>query len=623
MPARKLFRFDGMRPAWDDRLLEDNQATYSRDCYLFSGSLIGWRQPKLVHTCAGNTAKVYRIPTTSDLTITGPSLWLEFADADTDVIRSPTVDDTFQRYYWVSPSQTPVYNTRDRIAAGNAGTNGPFLLGVPAPGCPPIVTASGGGLADASVQEARTYVYTWVTAYGEESAPSDFTIVNAFSDSTWVVGLTTPSPSDQNQGLNPTRNIQFTNIYRTIVSEAGDATYFLVAQVPVATPSFTDTEPDNVVALNTILQTATWGPPPADLQGITQMPNGMLAGFRNNEVWFCEPFYPHSWPSVYVITTEFPIVGLGAIGQSLVICTRGYPVVATGVSPGTISVATATTPRPCISRGSIVSGDTAVFYASTDGLTLVQGSSYAQNFTEGFITKEKWQQLVPQSGLRAINFLSSYFAFGSKPPTGPTPATLSPDSIDTNYLPPGSQYGFNIDFGSANLQARWLGFNTMAGPILRTYVNGELVTSDIAGMSKDHWTGLPLIVTGNKVYYYDFTDPAPTLLPFKWRSKVFMEQWPHNYEAMKIYFTLPPNTITPGPVRGVDPVQTFDPTRQLGLVRIYADGRLVNTREIRKSGELMRIKSGYKAVFWQWEIEAQVNVTGLHVATSVKELREI
>ncbi len=617
MAVRKIFRFDGMRPGWDDQLIEPSQATYSRDCYLYSGAVSGWRVPKLVHTCAGTAAKVYRIPTTTDLTITGPSLWLEFADPDTDVIRSPTIDDTFQRYYWCSPSQTPVYNTKDRIAAGNSGTNGPFLLGVPAPGCPPIVTASGGGLADSPIQEARTYVYTWVTAYGEESAPSDFTIVNAFTDSTWVLGLTTPSTSDMNEGLNPTRYIKFANIYRTVVSTAGDATYFFVAQVPVATITYTDTQSDDVVALNNILQTTTWGPPPADLQGFVQMPNGMIAGFKSNEVWFCEPFYPHSWPSVYIITTEFPVVGLGVIGQSLIICTQGYPVVATGISPGTISVSTATTPRPCTSRGSIVSGDTAVFFAGTDGLIMAQGSGYLQNFTEGWITKEKWQQFVPQKGLRAINFLSSYFGFGT------TSSTLSPDKMDTAYQPPASQYGFTIDFGSANLQARWLGFTTLTGPIGRSYVNGELVTADISGLSKDHWTGLPLFVINNQVYYPDFGDQTPALLPYKWRSKIYQEQWPQNYEAMKIYFNIPPGTISQGPVRDIDKVQTFNPNTQYGIVRVYADGRLVNTREIRKSGELMRVASGYKAVFWQWEVEAQVEITAMHVATSVKELREI
>ena len=48
MTALKLDKFGGTLPAWDDRLLPDGQASYSLNCYLFSGSLIGWRQPKLL-----------------------------------------------------------------------------------------------------------------------------------------------------------------------------------------------------------------------------------------------------------------------------------------------------------------------------------------------------------------------------------------------------------------------------------------------------------------------------------------------------------------------------------------------------------------------------------------------
>jgi hypothetical protein len=49
----------------------------------------------------------------------------------------------------------------------------------------------------------------------------------------------------------------------------------------------------------------------------------------------------------------------------------------------------------------------------------------------------------------------------------------------------------------------------------------------------------------------------------------------------------------------------------------------VCARELRKSGELMRIPSGYKGEFWAWEIEARVVVSNLQAATSVAELRKI
>ena len=44
------------------------------------------------------------------------------------------------------------------------------------------------------------------------------------------------------------------------------------------------------------------------------------------------------------------------------------------------------------------------------------------------------------------------------------------------------------------------------------------------------------------------------------------------------------------------------------------------TRELRETGELMRLPSGFKADFWQIELEAVVSIDSVQMATSVKEL---
>ena len=63
MSALKLDKYGGQLPAWDSRLLPDGQADYSLNCYLFSGALTGWRQPKLLRTLRNSAAQfVYRIP---------------------------------------------------------------------------------------------------------------------------------------------------------------------------------------------------------------------------------------------------------------------------------------------------------------------------------------------------------------------------------------------------------------------------------------------------------------------------------------------------------------------------------------------------------------------------------
>jgi hypothetical protein len=57
-----------------------------------------------------------------------------------------------------------------------------------------------------------------------------------------------------------------------------------------------------------------------------------------------------------------------------------------------------------------------------------------------------------------------------------------------------------------------------------------------------------------------------------------------------------------------------------GVVRIYADGVLRFTRQLRSTGEFMRLPSGFKAQFWEVELESDLTVTSIELATSAKEL---
>lgn len=60
-----------------------------------------------------------------------------------------------------------------------------------------------------------------------------------------------------------------------------------------------------------------------------------------------------------------------------------------------------------------------------------------------------------------------------------------------------------------------------------------------------------------------------------------------------------------------------------GTVKVYADGRLILTRNLLTSGEQIRLPSGFKAQFWQIEFEARVKIYSVQMATSAKELRSV
>jgi hypothetical protein len=456
----------------------------------------------------------------------------------------------------------------------------------------PMIWAS---LLGASVFEARGYVYTWVTEYGEEGPPTDPVVVNGWANATWTITLSQPTP--ENVGVD--RNITKTRIYRTISNQSGMGTYFLVAEVPVAQGVYVDIVQDDVVALNAQMVSLYWYGPPADLQSIQALPNGIAVGFRSNEVWFSEGYRPHAWPPGYVLTTEFPIVGLGVCGQSIVVCTQGTPYLVNGVNPSAMALTKINLPEPCLHRGSIVATDTAVLYVSPNGLMQINQSGSGSNITEGWVSREKWQKLTPQSRVRAVKLASSYFAFGADP-----------------GLP--IRRGFTVELSSEDRTSFtiWpqagghrLGFNQLTRP------NGY----DIVNVEVDPWTGVGLLIQNNGVWWYDFGDQHPVVIPYIWRSKTYQQQAKRNFAAMRIFFDVP-DTTPPQVARDTSfPQLTLGPN-QYAIVRIYVDGVLWCTREVRTSGELLRIFSGIKGELWSFELEGRVTISNAQIATSVKEL---
>lgn len=706
-------------------------------------------------TLSGGTNAVF----TNDFT--GASTWLEFADADTNVIKSQVADDKWSRYYTASPSQVPSYNPLDRILSGL-----PFwYLGVPAPGAAPVVSVTGGGnrttvgypiaagtsnamsanqimltkftppgdtgvtnvqfrstnasttaqlraviyqdnngspgalfafseifvgFATGSINlvpfrssvgvsggltywigiasdtaitftratdtnsksaycastfangapsnapavtttntlnlwgdaystdviTAREYVYTWVTAYDEEGPPSPAGVATGWSNGSWVLGLWSPSTND----LGVLRNITSVNIYRTVVGTDGSTAFFLVANVPVGTAIYTDTATDPTVAANSILPSTTWFPPPANLQGLIAMPNGIMAGFVENQIWFCEPYHPHAWPPNHTLSVEFPVVGLGLTNGALVVCTATTPYVIQGNVPGAMALTKCSQPLPCSSRGSIVSGDDFVTYHSQRGLVEVTPQGVATNQTDIWVTREQWSALTPQQYLRAVYLASCYFAFGSVSPTTVVPT-------DNSQAQTGFTLELGPDFQSFSIWphpgGHRLGFTRMNSP---TGLN-------IANVQTDPWTGVCFIISNGAIYYYDFADQQPTSQNYIWRSKIYQPGSLRNFGAMKVFFTVPPGHAALNATRltlpANDPAWLTLGSDRYGYIKTYADfdgtGNmvLVDCREIRKSGELLRIISGFKAEQWQWEIVSNVVISNVQIASSAKELSAV
>jgi len=569
----KVEKFSGMIPLLDDQLLPENNAVDAVNASLYGGNITGFKPDREIRTLANPSAKkVFRIPldvdTKPDVNFSN-SIWMEFTDPDTDVVRSPVAQDQFARYYWASPSTGLRYNTLARIQAGQAS----FRVGIPQPLTAPLVSPS----ATASeVQETRAYVYTYVSAYDEEGPPSTATIAAGKADSVWTITVAPPTT-----GQATDRNLEHIRIYRTITGEALIGQYFFVVEIPVTQSIFVDSFLSTQVVNNGILTSVNSVAPVDSLQGIVAMPNGILAGWRDADIYFCEPYLPHSWPAEYGIVASAPIVGLAVFGQTLVIPTANVPHAASGIHPSGMTLTKIETVEPCLSRASIMTAPEGVYYAGPNGLVRWQPGN-VENITSNLVERIDWQQIVNPWTLRACRFGTAY--------------------MGVNAPRAGAGRGVVVDPSNQNASYAYLDD-----------------PRPIQTFTEDPWSGEVFVVYSGKVWHIDPPD-IKVIQPYTWRSKLFHLPHPINFSALQADFIVPEGTTALNPVVNPALDQTLA-ADQWGLIKVYANGTHIVTHEVRDPTQVMRLPSGFKKKEWQFEVTSRVIIQNIEMATSVAELR--
>lgn len=390
MAGIKLAAFAGISPRTGPALLQDNEAQMAVNTKLYSGELRSWNTPQVLTPAAPirpNALTIYKHTKS-----TGEDLWLSWA-TDVNVVPGPIY----------ATGEYPIYYTGDgtprktnaSLSQSGAGSYypGDYLeLGVPTPAFTPTVAASGGS----GTAESRVYLVTYISMFGsieEESAPSPVSaIVSVLPGGTVTVGnLGTTAPAGK-------YNITKKRIYRSVAGTSANV-YLKVADVSIGTSSYADSL--SATALGGILPSTTWTAPPSDLQGIVVMANGIMAGFRGNEIYFCEPYLPHAWPAEYALTVEFPVVGIAALGESLVVATKGNPFIISGTSPASMSQSKLPLYEPCVSKRSIASDESGAMYASPNGIVKV-APGFAGIATRALMTRDEWQVYLPGTMLGAV-----------------------------------------------------------------------------------------------------------------------------------------------------------------------------------------------------------------------------
>lgn len=578
MAVLRLQKFGGVIPVQGDRALPDGFATESLNTWLYSSELRGIRPVVNLQAINSITRKVFRIPKRTPggdpsqpglvppPSYLGDSVWMQFTDPDTDIVRGPLVNDQYERYYYCSPTTGPMYNTFARLVTGESG----YKLGVVGPITAPGLSVTGGA---ATTNVTRAYIYTYASQYGEESQPSPPVTAAGKPDGTWHVTAIADPPADATRAT-----ITKKYVYRTITATSGVTTYFRVAEVAIGTTVYDDTLADTVLAGNLALESTGYAIAPVGMKGIIAMPNGFLVGFNGNTIYMSEPYQLHAWPAEYQQSTEYPIVGLGILGTTCVVCTQGYPATLSGVKPATVAFTKATTQEPCLCRGSIVSTPDGVYYASQNGLIGVS-SSGINNITQQLITREDWVRLYAPANLRATRYQNGYLALRDIPNANNSAFFIDPTALEVALT----------EFSE---------FETCVN------VHGDV------------WSGEVFVLDGNATdgYFVKRWDP-PTddLMPLLWRSKEFQYPKEANFAAYAIYWD---QARFASNTHGTDIINAAWEVR----FRVFCNRVLRYDQRVPKNGRPVRLPSGFKGDIWQFEVRCRAPVYSVQVASTVKEL---
>lgn len=579
MALLKLIGFAGEMPKVIPRLLGDTFAQAAYNTRLDDGGLTPIRKRRFVQQLSGAPADGF------DTIYLHNGKWLAW---DGNVYAAPGPVATDRLY--VMGDGAP------KMIVG--GVTYPLAIAAPSP----ALTAAVSGTATSDLGSTRLYVYTWVTDFGEESEPCPVS-----NEVYWKPGQTVTL-----SGFAATpagRNITKQRIYRSQTSTTGTQLYF-IAERTAATTNFVDNIPSE--SIQEPLPSLEWNAPPNDLTGLVAGPNGMMAAFRGKEVYFCEPYRPHAWPEKYVLTTDYPVVGLAWFGTSLAIMTSGVPYIASGTAPENMVMEKTELNLPCINARGIVDLGYSVAYPSHDGLVLVS-SSGTQVATSSLFSRDDWLRLNPQ-GMVAGQYNGRYF-------TSYSYADVKGQEFTGSFI---------IDL-------------TGQQPFLiRTDVRANAMHYDIP-------SGVLYMLVGDSVYEWDALSEPYSLQ--SWKSKLFVIPTPTNFGAMLVEAddgltneevaaiedeiariqaqneTLFALATIGGEIGGAalnvydvngDMLEPIPTVNRKVSVSVYADRQLVAT--IGKVNQMARLPSGFKASKWEIEVTSDMPITQILMATTGQEL---
>ena len=626
-------QFSGIAPRIAPRLLPATLAQEALDVKLWSGELRPHYADTIIKYIPSTTQSIYRYKWKNK-----KYNWLGWAKS-VNVVKGPVYDDENNRIYLMVNDGTGFLVTDSSLLEDRDYINGleskAYAVAIPEPGQSDIWVSGGTGSGDI---ESRSYVYCYVRQWsdgtidvGKSSGPlknnSDKSRYTVDVRPGQVVDMSIVDPIAHANGIGAGINKIY--IYRSEVTSAGQALYSYVDQFDVNTNrvtnnpaavwvangsyyKYSDSKPNT--SLGEACPSIYWDAPVTGLKGLVSLQNGLFAAYKDSTIYVSDWNAPHAWPYEHTVTIDYPIVGLGSFGNTIVVCTEAAPVLITVTDPTKPTTRAIQENCPCVSAGSIVSTRNGVIFASTNGLVLINSAS-PTFITEKIITQDEWLPLHPES-LQAAFLNNTYYGFF----TNPTEKAA----------------GFLFDLDSYTYSTVYN--SIVSSGMVYTSQPTKIVYNDVE--QSQLYVCYPL---ENKTQYSlnSFGTDSRINKSFRWRSKVNVSpQGLFTLSCAQVNFTklssLKPEPpvwegrlagsalgmvyVNKQPVNGwckTNTIELYDKT----VFNYYVDGKLRFTKNIVDS-KPFRLPSGFRGETVEIELKSNSHVHSVILASSMGELVE-
>ena len=625
-------QFSGIAPRIAPRLLPATLAQEALDVKLWSGELRPHYADEILQYIPNNVQTIYRYKWKNKT-----YNWLMWP-YETRVAKGPVYDDENNRIYFMN--QGGFFVTDSSLLEDRDYTNGLdesgtpyYTAGIPRAGYN-IMSVSGSGSGDI---EARSYIVCYVRQWpdgtidvGKSSEPYATSwdaaarrTIDVRPGQTVKIAVSNISDTDiAKTGVNKVY------IYRSEVTSSGQALYSYVDQFDI-NPSHVTNNPNATwntggwyeyldKKANTQLGEACpsiyWDPPVDGLKGLVSLQNGLFAAYKDSTVYVSDWNAPHAWPYEHTVTIDYPIVGLGSFGNTIVVCTEAAPVLIVVQDPTNPTTKAIQENCPCVSADSIVSTRNGVIFASTNGLVLINSAS-PTFITEKIITQDEWLPLHPES-LKGAFLNNTYYGFFTNPSDKAAGFIFDLDS-----------YTYSTVYNSI----------VSSGLVFTTQYT-KVVYNDIE--QSQLYVCYPL-ENGTQYSLCSFASDSRINKSFRWRSKVNVSpQGLFNLSAARVMMTFQSSQkenehIWEGKLTGSslaarvmdgEPINGWCKTNELELAdatvfNYYVDGELKYSREV-KDSKPFRLPSGFRGETIEVEVKSNAYIHSITLASSMGELVE-